>query len=34
MDDFSAGNWQEWTFVAGYVSFLLVIAWLAVRPRS
>ncbi len=33
MDGLTGGPWQEWIFVAGYVSFLLAIAWLAVRPR-
>ncbi len=28
------GNWQEWSFVASYVSFLVVIAWLVIRPRG
>jgi len=25
-------RWQEWLFVATYVTFLVAIAWLVVRP--
>ncbi len=25
-------RWQEWLFVATYVTFLTAIAWLVVRP--
>lgn len=29
-----SSRWQEWIFVAGYVSFLVAIAWLVLRPQS
>lgn len=27
-------RWQEWVFVAGYISFLVGITWLVLRPTS
>lgn len=27
-----SSRWQEWIFVAGYVSFLVTVTWLVLRP--
>lgn len=28
------GPWQEWLFVGGYVSALVLVTWLVLRPRE
>jgi len=28
------GPWQEWLFVSGYVSALVLVTWLVLRPRD
>ncbi|MEY3297332.1 MAG: hypothetical protein RLZZ597_592 [Cyanobacteriota bacterium] len=33
MIELDSSRWQEWLFVGGYVSFLVIIAWLAVGPK-
>ena len=34
MAELDTTHWQEWLFVGGYVSFLVIITWLVVVPRK